>query len=146
MEATHARRRAPRAVVGAALAAAILAGCGGDEFANDERPAEPISVGAVITPRGITASPSRFGAGTIELKASNQTEKSQRVRLRSDRLSSGGSPLEQTTGPISPGGVATLKADVDPGTYVLSASPRGGATRIIVGAARESAQDRVLQP
>ena len=109
-------------------------------------PRSPSRVGAVITPRGITASPSRFGAGTIELTASNQTEKSQRVRLRSDRLNSGGSPLEQTTGPISPGGVATLKADVDAGTYVLSASPRGGTTRIIVGEARESAQDRVLQP
>ena len=146
MEGTHARRRTPRAVVGAAFAAAILAGCGGDEFANDERSAEPITVSAVITPRGISASPSRFGAGTIELKASNQTENAQRVRLRSDRWESGGSPLEQTTGPISPGGVATLKADVDAGTYVLSASPRGGTTQIIVGKARESTQDRALQP
>ena len=146
MDATHAWRRTPRVVVGAALAAALLAGCGDDRFANDERAAEPITVGAVITPRGITASPSRFGAGAIELKASNQTETSQRVRLRSDRLKSGGRPLEQTTGPISPGGVATLTADVEPGTYVLSASPRGGATRIVVGKARESAQDRVLQP
>jgi len=147
MGSSRARRRAPRAVVAAALAAATaLTGCGDDEFANDRRPAEPITVSAVITPRGVTVSPSRFGAGTIELTASNQTQTSQRVRLRSDRLAEGGGALVQTTGPISPGGVATLKADVDEGSYVVSASAKLGAARIVVGSARESAQDRVLQP
>lgn len=149
MGPTHARRRTPRAVLVGALATAFAftgAGCGEDEFANDRRPATPITVGVVVTPRGVTVSPSHFGAGTIELLASNQTGAAQRVRLRSERVTPGAGRLEQTTGPISPGGVATLKADVDPGTYVVSAAPKLGDARIIVGAPRESAQDRVLQP
>lgn len=139
----------PRGVVGGAVAVALAmtgAGCGEEEFANEGSPAQPMSVGVVITPRGVTASPSRFGAGTIELMVSNQTGTAQRLRLRSERLAPGGSALDQTTGPISPGGVATLKADVDEGAYVASAAPRLAPASITVGAPRESAQDRVLQP
>jgi len=146
---TRTRRRTARALVGVALATAIGvtgAGCGGDDFAHDARPADPSGVGAVVTPRDVSVSPSRIGAGTIELTASNQTSTTQRVRLRSERLAEGGSPLDQTTGPISPGGVATLKAGVDAGTYAVSASPRLGTARIVVGERRESAQDRDLQP
>ena len=53
-----------------------------------------------------------LAVGAVAQILDNETATSQRVRLRSDRLSSGGSTLAQSTGPISPGGVATLKADV----------------------------------
>ena len=55
-------------------------------------------------------------AGTIDaggLEGLGDT--AQRLRLRSERLAPGGNELDQATGPISPGGVATLKADVDAG-------------------------------
>ena len=98
------------------------------------------SISAVITPRGVSVSPSRVGAGLIELRASNQTSRSQRVQLRSQRLASGGRPLAQTTGPISPGGVATLKAGVDEGTYTVTTRSAGaGPASLVVAAQRRSA-------
>lgn len=122
-------------------------GCGGDEFANKPRPAAPIIVSAVITPRGVSASPSRVGAGMIELRVSNQTTISQRLRLRSRRTAAGDKPLAQTTGPINPGGTASLKADVGEGIYVVStSSPAIAAARLAVGPAGESAKGRLLQP
>jgi hypothetical protein len=130
-----------------ALGAMLAGGCGDDEFANDRRPASSITIGAVITPKRVTATPSRFGAGAIELVVSNQTATSQRLQLRSERLARGGRPLAQTTGPINPGGTATLNVTVDEGRYVVSArSPRIEPAALAVGPPRESAQDRLLQP
>ena len=63
--------------------AACAGGCGGDDFANDARATPATSVGAVVTVKGVTVSPARLRAGTIELLASNQTRTSQRVQLRS---------------------------------------------------------------
>jgi hypothetical protein len=146
-----ARPRTLRGVV-VALAVALApaaSGCGGDEFANQPRPAAPIVVSAVIAPRGVSVSPSGVGAGPIELLASNQTATSQRLRLRlrSRRTPPGERPLAQTTGPINPGGTATLKADVGEGTYVVSTSSREiDAARLVVGPARESDRGRLLQP
>ncbi len=145
LRAAGAKRR--RAVVALALMAAV-AGCGDDDdFANDPRSPTAITVSAVVTVKGVTVSPARFGAGAVELLASNQTATSQRVRLRSVRLAGGGPRLSQATGPINPGGTASLKADLGQGTYVVSA--RGSAVRaatIVVGPARPSGSDRLLQP
>jgi hypothetical protein len=139
----------PRAAIAAVvLFAAGIAGCGDDDdFANEPRPPAPIVVSASISAEQVSISPSRFGAGTISLIVTNQTDASQRVTLRSQELAAGGQPLEQSTGPINPGDTASLKADLDRGTYVLSAG--GGSiepVEIDVGAERESAQDRLLQP
>jgi hypothetical protein len=124
-----------------------VAGCGGEDFANDERPASTITVAAVVTVKDVTVSPARFGAGTIELLASNQTATSQRVELRSVRLEGGGARLAQSTGPINPGGAASLKADLAEGTYVVSASSSAiEPATIVVGSARAGGSDRLLQP
>jgi hypothetical protein len=147
---TAAAQRRPRhCALALALAATLAAaGCGGDdEFANELRPATPITIGAVITDKQVTATPSHFGAGTIELIVSNQTSTSQRLQLRSEHLARGGRTLAQSTGPINPGGTATLKAAVDEGSYVVSAgSPRIEPAALDVGPPRASAQDRLLQP
>ncbi|MEY2442345.1 MAG: hypothetical protein QOJ46_1771 [bacterium] len=127
--------------------AAVFGGCGGEDFANDERPASTITVAAVVTVRHVTVSPARFGAGTIELLASNQAATSQRVQLRSVRLAGGSRRLAQSTGPINPGGVASLKADLAEGTYVVSASSSAiEPATIVVGAPRAGGSDRLLQP
>jgi hypothetical protein len=141
-----ARGLSPAAV---ALVLALGApGCGSDdELAGGRRPAAAIIVSAVISPTRVTRSPSRLGAGTIELLASNQTPTSQRLELRSERLAPGGRPLVQQTGPINPGGTASLKADVDEGTYVVSArSPAIEPARIAVRAPRASSAHGSLQP
>jgi hypothetical protein len=137
------------AAVGVAVALAITApACGGDEeFANRPRPPATLQISAVIAPTRVTVSPSRFGAGPIELIASNQTSISQRLTLRSQRLIAGADQLNQRTAPINPGDTASLKADLAEGVYSVSASSatiRGA--RIRVGPPRVSAKDRLLQP
>jgi hypothetical protein len=121
-------------------------GCGGDQYANDQRARAARSVGAVVTAKGVTASPARLPAGLVELLASNQTATSQRVQLRSVRLTDGGDALSQSTGPINPGGTASLKADLAPGTYVVSAraSPLPSATIVVTPAA--GGGDHLLAP
>ena len=140
------RTRWPAAVAAVALAVA-LAGCGGDEFENRPRPPELVTLSAAITPRDITVSPSRIGAGPVELIASNQTAISERVTLRSATLSGGTSPLEQRTGPINPGDTASLTADLVQGTYRVTARSKALAPATIrVGPPRPSARDELLQP
>ncbi|MEY2512810.1 MAG: hypothetical protein QOJ89_168 [bacterium] len=148
VRSTGAQRRTLRGAVAAALVAALAsAGCGGGDFANEPRAPAPITVSAVITPSGVTMSPRRFGSGPIELLASNQTQTSQHLQLRSRRAAGGGRALVQTTGPINPGGTATLNADVDAGTYVVSVRAAAIApAQVVVTKARGSAQDRLLQP
>jgi hypothetical protein len=144
-----AQRRMPRAAVAAFVAFGVaVAGCGGDgEFANSPRPPAAITVSAAIAPSRVTVSPSRFGAGTIELIASNQTATSQRVTLRSRGRPSGGDRLDQSTGPINPGDTASLKADLTPGTYLVTARSEAIASAtIVVGPPRRDAEDGLLQP
>lgn len=131
----------------AALAAACLAlaACGDDEdFANEPRPPNPIVVTAVVADERVSVSPSRFGAGIIVLRVTNQAPSSQRVTLRSR---AGGRAIEQTTGPINPNDVAELRADVRPGTYTVSSSSDAvEPATVTVGPPRPSAQDQLLQP
>jgi hypothetical protein len=146
-----AQRRMPRAAVAVFAALGLgIAGCGNDgEFANSPRPAAAITVSAAIAPGRVTVSPSRFGAGTIELIASNQTATSQRVTLRSrDRdRSGGGQQLEQSTGPINPGDTASLKANLASGRYLVTVrSDAIAPATIVVGAPRRDAGDGLLQP
>ena len=150
MRPVDAKRRTPWAAVGVAVALAFAAtGCGGedDEFANSPRPPQTIEISAVVAPTAVTVAPSRFGAGPVELIASNQTATSQRLTLRSERLENGADELEQRTAPINPGDTASLKADLAEGTYSVSArSGTIAAARIRVGPPRPSGKDRLLQP
>ena len=133
----------------AAIAPALLfGGCGGDdEFANRERAPAPIVLSAAVTPRDITVSPSRIGAGTVELIASNLTSKSQQITLRSETLSAGTAPLEQRTGPINPGDTASLTADLVKGTYRVTSRPgRQPSATIRVGPTRSGSSAGLLQP
>ncbi len=128
-------------------AAVGIAGCGDeDDYANAPRPPAPIVITAAITGDGITVSPSKFGAGPISLIVSNQTETSQQVTLETSDTSSGPG-LTQSTGPINPRDTATLRADVDEGTYTVSvAADAIKSATVRVGAERPSAQNELLQP
>ena len=142
---------APRRISWTAVAIVpvlLLGGCGGDdEFANRERAPAPIVLSASITPRDITVSPSRIGAGTIELIASNLTSTSQQITLRSEMLSAGTAPLQQRTGPINPGDTASLTADLVQGTYRLTTrAGRRPAATIRVGPTRSGSSAGLLQP
>jgi hypothetical protein len=138
----------PRAAVAAAVALTLAAGgCGDGEVANSPSPPASIIVSAAISPARVTVSPSRFGAGAIELIASNQTATSQRVTLRSRGRPAGGDQIAQSTGPINPGDTTSLKADLTEGNYLVSARATAiEPATIVVGAPRESARDGLLQP
>jgi hypothetical protein len=136
----------PLAAIAVAVALGV-GGCGGgdDHFANSPRPAAAITVSAAISPARVTVSPSRFGAGAIELIASNQTPTSQRVTLHSSPIARPGQQLEQSTGPINPGDTASLKAELSPGRYIVTArSSAIASARIVVGPRRPAAG--LLQP
>jgi hypothetical protein len=147
LEAIRSRRWTAGGIV-IALGALAIAGCGGDdEFANRERAPAPITLSASITPRDITVSPSRIGAGPIELITSNLTTTSQQITLRSETLSAGTAPLQQRTGPINPGDTASLTADLVQGTYrITTPTSRMPSATIHVGPSRSGATDQLLQP
>jgi hypothetical protein len=149
VRAVHATRMTSRAAMMAIFASLLaFSGCGDDDgFGNKPPPPAEITVSVTIAPRGVTASPSRVGAGPIELLVSNQTGTSQRLTLQSETSDNGGRKLRQSTGPINPGDTASLKAHVDRGTYTVSAGDGAiGPGRIHVGPARRHATDRLLQP
>ena len=131
-----------------ALGALLAAGCGsGKDYANNPRPATPIVVTASITPERALVSPREFGAGPISLVIANETAASHRVTVRTDEIGGSSPALRQETAPINPHDTASLKVNLEPGTYVLEVD--GGsirAARIEVGPPRESAQDKLLQP
>ena len=142
--AVDVQRRTPAAALAVVALALAVSGCGDDDFANEPRPPGAITVSAAISAGRVSLSPSRLGAGTIELIASNQTTRSQRLTLRS-RGRSQEQQLEQTTGPINPGDTASLRADLAAGSYLVSA--RSGAidpATLVVGARRDRAG--LLQP
>ena len=140
------RCRTPIAVA-IALALAGAGGGGGDDFPNRERAPVRLTLGVAITPRDITVSPSRIGAGPVELIASNLTSTSQQITLRSEALSAGTSPLQQRTGPINPGDTASLTADLVQGTYrITTREGRTPSAIIRVGPLRSGGSDQLLQP
>lgn len=131
----------------AAAAVAALAGCGnGGTFKNNPRPPAPIVITAAITPTSVAVSPAKFGAGPISLVVTNQTERSQRLAI--SQLVNGGQQRIGETGPINPNDTASLKSDLDPGSYTVTADGGPGIkpAKVHVGHERPSAQNDLLQP
>jgi hypothetical protein len=147
-------RRTPRqaAVAACVLTAALgLAACGSSKHSYDNaaRPAASIVVSAAIDNGQISVSPRKLGAGPITLVISNQSNASQQVTLETADSPGGSGPGAKAlqTGPINPRETASVKADVKPGTYRLHVGADGvRAARIVVGRARPSAQNDLLQP
>jgi hypothetical protein len=130
----------------ALVASVVIAGCGGsDTYKNNPRPASPIVITAAITPKGVSVSPTHFGAGPISLVVTNQTESSQRLTIA--REVNGQQQPNGETGPINPHDTASLKADVDPGDYTVSVDGNSiKPAKLTVGEKRKSAQNDLLEP
>lgn len=146
-EGARIRLRTASATLGVAL---LVAGCGADtSYKNNPRPPSPITVTASISDRGVSVSPSRFGAGPVTLVVTNQTQRSRELVLRSSQEAGSGKTglAAQGTGPINPQGTASLKADLQQGTYEVRV--RGSSVQpasLRVGRPRPSAQNELLQP
>jgi hypothetical protein len=132
-----------------ALALAGVAGCGGDsgKFANQPRPAAPITVTAAIDHSRVRVSPTRFGAGPVTIIVSNQSGAVQRVTFETNEIGGTEGGIRKTVGPVAAQGTATLQVDPREGTYRLSVK-RGGVrpAAIEVGKPRPSSQNELLQP
>lgn len=134
------------AVAACSAAALLAAGCGEDDsYSNDPRPPSPVVVTAAVVDDEVSVSPSELGAGPVNLVVTNQTDAAQRLTLERDEV--GERPFEQQTSPINPHGTASLKADLDPGTYEVRVESRGiKPAKLRIGPERESAQDELLLP
>lgn len=134
------------AAVAGAVSLLTAAGCGSDKsYKNDPRPPTTIVISAAILPTKVSISPARFGAGPISLTVANETDASQRVSIV--RKINGQNQANEQTGPINPHDTATLKAEVDEGSYEIRVEGDGiQPARFTVGTQRKSAQNELLQP
>ncbi len=131
-------------LIGAA-AAAVVAGCGDDDFENEPRPAAAVTLTGVIQDAGVTVSPSNPGAGAFLIIISNQTDEAHTLTLEGDSV-------EETVGPVQPQDTATIQATLEPGSYeVRAGSPKAVLREIppaelTIGRPRDSSADQLLLP
>jgi hypothetical protein len=144
------RRGASRvAITAAALAlAGVSAGCGDSgTFANQPRPAAPITVTAAIDKSRVRVSPERFGAGPVTVIVSNQSGSAQDITFETDEIGGTQAGIRKSAGPVADQDTATLQVDPREGTYRLGVKSRAiKPAAITVGKARKSSQDELLQP
>ena len=145
-------------IVGMFVAAIALSGCGGgSHYANEPRPPAPVNLTVYINDHRISVSPTKVGAGLVELIVTNQASNSESLTV----LPAGASAAQPLadTGPISPQGTAQVTVNLgSPGDYTVgispsaqtqaaAATPTGIQAAILhVGSARPSASSQLLQP
>jgi hypothetical protein len=123
--------------------------CGSDQAAykNVPRPPSPITVTASIDKHRVRVSPTRFGAGPVEIIVSNQSGAVRQVTFETDEIGGPAGGIRTSTGPIGATDTATIQVDPRKGTYRLGVRERAILpARIVVGARRPSAQNELLQP
>jgi hypothetical protein len=127
-------------VLGVALAAVAVGGCGRNDFANDPRPAVPAEVTVKIGNGGIAISPKEFGSGLVVFTIANLTDSSGTFVIQG--------PINAESRPIIPQGTASLKLQMDKsGDY--EASSHGIPARpfaFTVGPPSPSGQNDLLLP
>ena len=96
-----------RACTGLTIAAAIVAGCGDEDFKNEARAPIREALTGVIQDDKVTVSPSKIGAGPVEITISNQTKADHTVTLE-------GESIVERQGPVAPGDTLTIQKTPDP--------------------------------
>jgi predicted component of type VI protein secretion system len=109
------------ACVALALLAAVIAGCGDDDFKNEARAPIRVALTGVIQDDAVTVSPSKVGAGPVEITISNQTDAAHSITLEGDSIT-------EREGPVAPGDTATIQKTLEPGSYQVKA----GSTKAVV--------------
>ena len=133
------------AAVAASLAAAALAGCGGEDFANKPRPPVTLQLTGVITKQRVTISPHKIGAGPVVITVSNQSGQSRTLTLD-------GNGVQDRVGPINPLDTGQLQQTLTPGRYKVTVGSEAATAEQIepatleIGKERPSASDKVLLP
>lgn len=121
------------------LAAAMVAGCGAEDFPNDPRPPAPVQLSAVINQGKVTVAPGKIGAGLAMITIANEST--------DDLTLDFSGPSKASTNEISAGGVGTLQIKLEQGSYDVTPSVDSiSSGRLKVGAERPSAQNDLLLP
>jgi hypothetical protein len=134
-----------RAGAGLAIAAAILAGCGEDDFKNEARAPVREALTGVIQADKVTVSPSRLGAGPVEITISNQTDAEHSVTLE-------GESIVERQGPVAPGDTLTIQKTLSQGSYEVKAGSEKAVPREIrpavlrIGKERQNSNNDLLLP
>jgi len=135
-----------RATTAAVLAAGLaVAGCGGEDFANNPRPPVRVELTGVIQPDAVTVSPARIGAGPVLITMSNQTRTPITITLD-------GTSVRDRVGPVPPLDTATIQRTLDPGLYEVRAGSDVALPREIrpaeleIGRKRRSSSGDLLLP
>jgi hypothetical protein len=137
--------RSVRACAGTALAVAILAGCGGEDFKNEARAPIRLELSGVIQDDEVTVSPAKLGAGPVAITISNQTDQPHSITLE-------GSSTVDRAGPVQPGDTATIQKTLEPGSYQLKAGSEKAVRKEIqpavltIGKKRKNSNNELLLP
>jgi hypothetical protein len=134
-----------RACAGLAIAAALFAGCGEEDFKNEPRAPVREALTGVIQDDEVTVSPSKLGAGPVEITISNQTDREHSLTLEGESIVARG-------GPVAPGDTATIQKTLAPGSYEVRAGSEKAVPKEIrpavlrIGKERENSNNDLLLP
>jgi len=134
-----------RACAGLAIAAAVVAGCGEDDFKNEARAPVREALTGVIQDDKVTVSPSKLGAGPVEITISNQTKADHTVRLE-------GESIVEREGPVEPGATVTIQKTLAQGSYEVKAGSEKAVPKEIrpailkIGKERKNSNNDLLLP
>jgi hypothetical protein len=125
--------------------AALLAGCGEDDFKNEARAPVRLALTGVIQDDKVTVSPARVGAGPVEITISNQTDSERTITLE-------GESITEQEGPVLPGDTATIQRTLAPGSYEVRAGSEKAVRKEIqpavlrIGKERRNSNNELLLP
>lgn len=125
--------------------AVVAAGCGGEDFKNNPRPAVAVDLTGVIQQNKVTVSPNKVGAGPVTITISNQTHDAHTITLT-------GESINEQVGPVNPLDTATLQKTLQEGSYEVKAGSSHAVAHEIkpahltIGKKRKSSSNEVLQP
>jgi hypothetical protein len=128
-----------------ALAVVLLGGCGGEDFKNEARAPIREALTGVIQDDAVSVSPSKLGAGPVEITISNQTDAAHPITLE-------GKATIDRTEPVQPGDTATIQKTLRPGSYEVKAGSTKAVTQEIrpavlkIGKSRKNSNNDVLLP
>ena len=131
------RRRSAAALL--AIAAATVAGCGSEDFANEPRPASPVELSAKVDDNRVVVAPDEVGAGLATVTISNQSRDDVELDFHG--------PTNASTTEIAAGNVGTIKLELEQGDYEVDSGVASiSSGTLTVGEPRETAQNDLLLP
>lgn len=127
------------------IVAALIAGCGEDDFKREARAPVRLALTGVIQDDKVTVSPAKIGAGPVEITISNQTDSTRTITLE-------GESITEQQGPVPPGDTGTIQKTLEPGSYEVRAGSEKAVRKEIqpavltIGRERGNANNEVLLP